>query len=104
VKGNYSTMLKQIQKMREEIAKIQEELAKERLEVSAGGGMVTAVVNGQQEILGIRINPAAVDPNDVEILEEMILAAVNQALRQSRDLATEKMSRLTGGLSIPGLF
>lgn len=104
MKGNYAKMMKQVQQMQQGMTKIQEELAEERIEATAGGGMVSVVVNGQQEVLEVTIQKEAVDPEDVEMLQDMVLAATNEALRKSRDIATAKMGQLTGGLSIPGLF
>jgi len=104
LKGNYGKMMKQVQQMQQEMAKIQEELAQERIEATAGGGMVSVVVNGEQEVLEVTIEKEAVDPDDVEMLQDMMLAAANEALRKSKDLATTKLGQVTGGLSIPGLF
>jgi len=104
LKGNYGKMMKQVQQMQQEMAKIQEELAQERIEATAGGGMVSVAVNGEQEVLEVAIEKEAVDPDDVEMLQDMILAAANEALRKSKDLATTKLGQVTGGLSIPGLF
>jgi len=100
---NVQKMMKQVQKMQAEMAKAQEALAHETVEASAGGGAVTVVVNGHQEVQSIKIDPSAVDPNDVEMLEDLVLAAVNEGLRKSQELAAEKMSKITGGLGIPGL-
>ena len=100
---NYAKMMKQMQKMQAEMGKVQDELAGQEIEASAGGGMVTAVVNGKQELLKIEIKPEAVDPEDVELLQDMVLAAVNEALRQTQELANKKMGALTGGLGLPGL-
>jgi DNA-binding YbaB/EbfC family protein len=97
-------MMKQLQKMQQGVAKAQEDLAQEKIEATAGGGMVSVVVNGQQEVLEVKIKKEAVDPEDVEMLEDMLLAATNEALRKSRDIATAKLGQLTGGLDIPGLF
>lgn len=100
---NYQKMLKQVQKMQAEMARVQEELANETVEASAGGGMVTVQVSGGMEVKSIKIDPAAVDPEDIEMLEDMILAAVNEALRSAQELANRKLGGLTAGLSIPGL-
>ncbi len=104
MKGNYGKMMKQLQQMQQGVAKVQEGLAQERIEATAGGGMVAVAVNGQQEMLEVRIEKEAVDPNDVEMLQDMVLAAANEALRKSRDIATAKLGQLTGGVDIPGLF
>ncbi|MFO7311015.1 MAG: YbaB/EbfC family nucleoid-associated protein [Bacillota bacterium] len=100
---NMAKMMKQVQKMQQEMARIQEELGSKTVEASAGGGMVSAVANGHQEIVSVRIDPQAVDPNDVEMLQDMVVAAVNEALRKARELAAQEMAKVTGGLNIPGL-
>jgi hypothetical protein len=96
-------MMKQVQKMQAEMEKIQEQLAEERVEATAGGGVVKVVANGRQEILEIKISPEVVNPDDVEMLEDLILAAVNQAREKAAQLQAENLGRLTGGLKIPGL-
>ncbi|MFA6000902.1 MAG: YbaB/EbfC family nucleoid-associated protein [Thermoleophilia bacterium] len=101
---NMNKMMKQVQEMQKQMAKAQEELAKEEIEASAGGGMVTVKVSGDLNIISIKIEPAAVDPDDVEMLEDMVLAATNEALRAAQELAAGKMGGLTGGLNIPGLM
>lgn len=103
MKGNYGKMLGKLQKMQKEMAEAEEELASEKLEASAGGGAVTVTVSGRQEVLEVKINPESVDPDDVDMLQDLVLAATNEALRQSRDLAAQKMGRFTGGLDLPGL-
>ena len=100
---NYAKMMKQMQKMQAEMGRIQEELAKEEIEASAGGGMVKAVVNGKQEVVRIEIKPEAVDPEETEMLQDTVMAAVNEALRQAQESAAKKMGALTGGLGLPGL-
>ena len=102
--GNMQQMLKQAQKMQEKLAKVQEELEAREYEASAGGGMVTATVNGKHELVGIEIKPEAVDPDDVEMLQDMVIAAVNEAMRAADAEAANNMSRLTGGLNLGGLF
>lgn len=97
-------MMKQVQKMQGQMTKMQDELAKKTVEASAGGGMVTVTANGQQEIVGIKIDPDAVDPDDVEMLEDLILAAVNESMRKVQDMTQKEMGKLTGGMNIPGLF
>ncbi len=97
-------MMKQAQQMQQKMARIQEEVAKQEIEASAGGGMVTVVVNGKQEILSIKIDPSVVDPQDVDMLQDLILVATNEAVRKSQDLMQQEMSKLTGGMNIPGLF
>lgn len=97
-------MMKQIQKLQEDMAKAQEALAQETLEVTAGGGAVTVVINGQQRIQSITLKPEIVDPSDMEMLQDLLVAAVNQAIEASQAHAAEKLQGLTGGLNIPGLF
>ncbi len=97
-------MAGQLQKLQEEFAKTQDRLGDETVEVTVGGGMVKAVMTGQQKLVSITISPDAVDPDDVEMLQDMILAAVNEAVEKSQNLAAEKMGSLTGGLRIPGLM
>ncbi|MCK8824512.1 YbaB/EbfC family nucleoid-associated protein [Fuchsiella alkaliacetigena] len=97
-------MMKQVQKMQSQMKKAQEDLADEEVEATAGGGVVKVVANGKQEIVDISIDPDAVDPEDVEMLEDLILAATNEAMRKVQDMASEKMGDLTGGMNIPGLF
>ncbi|MEW6183634.1 MAG: YbaB/EbfC family nucleoid-associated protein [Bacillota bacterium] len=94
-------MMKQVQKLQTDMAKLQEDLAGRTVEATAGGGMVRAVANGRQELVTLEIKPEAVDPEDVEMLQDMVLAAVNESLRQSRDMAAKEMARLTGGMGIP---
>ena len=96
-------MIRQAQQLQQRMAKVQEELESATVEASSGGGMVTAVVTGKQTIASITIDPQAVDPEDVEVLEEMVMAAVNEGLQKAQDLATKKMNAITGGLNIPGL-
>jgi len=107
-KGGESTMkglskiLQQAQKMESKMAKIQEELAEKTVEATSGGGMVTVTANGQREILEIKIEPEVVDKEDVAMLEDLIVAAINEALSRADELAKEEMSKLTMGLNIPG--
>ncbi len=96
-------MMEQVQQMQAEMAKAQEELATETVEASAGGGMVKVVANGAGEIQGITIAPEAIDPDDPELLADMILAAVNESLRSANTLAQTRLGGLTGGLDLPGL-
>jgi len=102
--GLQKMLLEQVQKVQQNLAKTQEELANERLEASAGGGMVTVVVNGTGEVLEIKISPEVVDPNDVEMLQDTVLAAVREAIAKAKEHQGERMQEATGGLSIPGLF
>ena len=100
---NYAKMMKQVQKMQEQMAKAQEELANETVSASAGGGMVTVVVSGNLEVREVRIEKDAVDPDDVEMLQDLVVAAVTDALEQARKASEEKLARVTGGLRIPGM-
>ena len=95
--------MQMMRKMQRQMEKIQEELEATRIETSAGGGLVKVVINGQQDIQSINISADAVDPDDMELLEDLVLAAVNDAVGESRSLAARKMSALTGGMKIPGL-
>ncbi|MDT8316580.1 MAG: YbaB/EbfC family nucleoid-associated protein [bacterium] len=97
-------MLKQAQKMQEQMAKLQEEAATKIVEAASGGGMVTAVVNGKQQLVSIKIEKDVVDPTDIEMLQDLIEAAVNEGLRKSQELLASEMGKLTGGMNIPGLF
>ena len=103
-RGGLGNIMKQAQQMQRRMAQLQEEMANKQVEASAGGGMVTAVVNGKQQLLDLKIDPAAVDPEDVEMLQDLVMAAVNEAIKQSQQMAQEEMSKLTGGLNIPGLI
>ncbi len=91
-------------KIQEKVQQLQKELADKRVEASAGGGMVRIVANGSQEILEIHIDPEVVDPEEVEMLEDLILAAANEARQRAKELMMEEVSKITGGLQIPGLF
>ncbi|MDR7520408.1 MAG: YbaB/EbfC family nucleoid-associated protein [Armatimonadota bacterium] len=102
--GDVHKMLKQAQKMQAEMARIQEELAAERLEASAGGGVVRAVANGHGALLELHIDPSVVDPADVALLADLVRAAVNEAQRNARALAERRMRQIAGGLQIPGLL
>lgn len=97
-------LMKQMQDMQTKLATIEDELAGVTVEGSAGGGMITVVANGRQEIQSVMIDPEILDPNELDLLQDMVAAATNQALEASRELRTEKMSVLTGGLKIPGLM
>ncbi len=96
-------MMQQAQKLQEKLAKAQQELDKATVEASSGGGAVTVTVNGQQKVQSIKISPEVINPDEVELLEDMVLAAVNEAIVKSQELAAEQLSELTGGLKIPGL-
>jgi len=93
-----------IRQMQAKLMKMQEELANETVEASAGGGAVTVVMNGHQEVKSIKISPEAVDPEDVETLEDLVLTAVNEAAAKSRELAAKRLGAITGGLRIPGIL
>ena len=97
-------MMKQAQQMQVKMASLQKELEVREFSATSGGGMVTATVNGKQELTNISINPECVDPSDVEILEDLVKTAVGQALKESSDTVSNAMSKVTGGMSIPGLF
>ncbi len=105
-KPGLNELLKQAQKMQEKIQQVQDELSNLKVEGTAGGGMITAVANGKQEILEIHIDKQVVDPDDVEMIEDLIVAAVNQALTKAQELANEEMSKAAGGMlgNIPGGF
>jgi DNA-binding YbaB/EbfC family protein len=102
--GNMQNLMKQAQKMQAEMARVQEELKNERVEVSVGGGVVRVVMTGEMVLDSITIDPAAVDPDDVVMLQDLVTAAVNEAIRQAQDVAARKMSAVTGGMGIPGLM
>ena len=99
-----ANMMKQAQKLQAKMMKLQEELAEKTVESSAGGGMVKVVANGRQQILSIQIEKEVVDPEDVEMLQDLVMAAVNDALAKAREMVGSEMSRLTGGMNIPGLM
>ena len=101
--GNMGGLMKQAQEMQAKLAKIQEELAKKTVEATSGGGMVRVIVNGQFMLASIKVDPSVVDPEDVEMLEDLVRAAINEGLRRAREMASEEMSKLTGGFKIPGL-
>ena len=96
-------MMKQAQKLQSQMMKLQEELADRTVESSSGGGMVTVVANGRQQIVSIQIENEVVDPNDVDMLQDLVLAAVNDALSKAQEMVSSEMGKLTGGLNIPGL-
>ncbi len=97
---NQMQMMKQAQKMQQDLLKMQEELEQAVYTATAGGGVVTATVSGKRELTGLEIDPEAVDPEDVEMLQDLVVAAVNEALRKAEDAASANMSRLTGGLNL----
>lgn len=102
--GDLGQIMKQAQKMLEDTKKIEEALADERIEATSGGGMVKATVTGKGELLEVKIDPQVIDPEDVQMLEDLVVTAVREALEQALALKSEKMKELTGGMGIPGLF
>ena len=102
--GMNANMIKQAQKMQQQMLQMQQEMESKEYEAAAGGGMVTAAVNGKHELLRLTIDPEAVDPEDVEMLQDMVIAAVNEAMRKADSDASANMSKLTGGLNLGGLF
>lgn len=102
-KGMMGDMMKQVQKMQEKMAEFQAELEQTRVEGSSGGGMVKVVTNGKHEIISVTIDPEVVDSDEIEMLQDLVVAAVNQAREKAQELQTEQMSNMTGGMNIPGL-
>lgn len=102
--GNMQKMMKQVQKMQADMAKMQEEVAQKTVQATSGGGVVTVVANGKQEILSVEIKPEAVDLDDLEMLQDLVVAATNEAIRKSQEMVSQEMGKITGGLNIPGLF
>ncbi len=102
--GNLGDLMKGAQKMQREMARVQEELKGRIVEGDAGGGMIRVQVNGAQEVVAVKIDPSIIDPDDVEMLEDLIIAAVREGMRKSQEMSQKEMSKLTGGLNIPGLF
>ena len=101
---NQAAMMKQVQKMQQDMIRMQEELETKTYAATSGGGMVTATVNGKNELVNLEINPEAVDPDDVEMLQDMVIAAVNEAMRAAETDKANNMSRMTGGMNLGGLF
>ena len=101
--GGMQDMLKQAQKMQEDMANIQAELEEREYEVSAGGGVVTVKINGKREVLSIDVQPEIVDPDDIETLTDILVAAVNQAIKKVEEVSNEEMSKITGQMSLPGM-
>lgn len=97
-------IVRQAQRMQGQIQKVQSEIGEKRVEASTGGGVVTAVVNGNSELLELKINREVVDPNDVDMLQDLIVGAVNQAMKAATDMMNAEVEKITGGLNIPGLF
>lgn len=102
--GNMGQMMKQVQQMQKKMEEAQKQIEETTVKGTAGGGMVEVEANGRKEILSVNIKPEAVDPEDVEMLEDLILTAVNDAIKQVEQISEEKMGKLTGGISLPGMF
>ena len=103
MKKGFGNLIKQAQKLQEQMAKIQEDAATKTVEAAAGGGMVTVVANGSQEIVSVKIEPEVVDPSDIEMLQDLVQAAVNEALRRSQEMMKEEMNKVTGGNGRPSV-
>lgn len=101
---NIGNLMKQAQKIQEKMARMQEEMASKTVEATAGGGMVTAVVSGKFELVSLKIEKDVVNPEDIDMLQDLIVAAVNEGVRKAHEMVSEAMSKVTGGLQIPGMF
>lgn len=99
----FGNMMKEAQRLQQQMAALQEEVGKRKVDATAGGGMVTVEANGKQELLSIKIDPEVINKDDAQMLEDLVLAACNEALRKSRELVQQELGKLTGGLKIPGL-
>ncbi|MFC1492086.1 YbaB/EbfC family nucleoid-associated protein [Nitrospinota bacterium] len=104
LKGGLGNLMKQARQMQDKMAKIQEEMASRTVEATAGGGMVKATANGAGDLVSVKIEKEVVDPDDIEMLEDLVRAACNEAVRKGRELVAEEMKKLTGGMNIPGLM
>ena len=102
--GNMQNMMKQMQKMQKKMAQAQEELGEKRIEGTAGGGMVTVIVSGHKQVLEVNIKEEVVDPEDIEMLQDLVLAATNDALKKADDLTNDTMDQFTKGMNLPGMF
>ncbi|SHI58571.1 hypothetical protein SAMN02745751_00657 [Dethiosulfatibacter aminovorans DSM 17477] len=102
--GNMNNMMKQVQKMQKQMGEMQAELETREVEATAGGGAVKAVVNGKKELVNIEIQPEVVDPDDIEMLQDLIIAAVNEAVKKAEEMMEKEMGKITGGMNIPGMF
>ncbi|MEG0874480.1 MAG: YbaB/EbfC family nucleoid-associated protein [Clostridiales bacterium] len=102
--GNMQKMMKQMQKMQKDMERMQEEIGQRTVEATVGGGAVTVTASGSQEIKAVKINPDAVDLEDIEMLEDMVLAACNEAMKKAQDMMSTELGKITGGMNIPGLF
>lgn len=104
MKGKMGNIMKQAQQLQSKMAKMQDELAEKTVEATSGGGMITVVATGKQQISSIKIEKEVVDPDDVDMLQDLVLAAVNDALTKSQEMVSSEMGKLTGGLNIPGMM
>lgn len=102
--ANMNNMMKQVKKMQEQMEKAQQDIEEKEFESTSGGGVVSATVNGKKEVLAIKIDPDVIDPEDGEMLEDLIIAAINDAMKKADEYSGETMGKLTGGLNIPGLM
>lgn len=102
--GNMQKMMKQVQKMQADMAKLQDELGNMTVEASAGGGAVKIIMTGKQEVRGIEIDPEVLNPEEVEMIQDLLMAAFNEAARKSQDMAAQEMNKITGGIKMPGMF
>lgn len=102
--GNMNNMMKQVQKMQKQMEDVQKELEEKEVEATSGGGAVTVRVSGKKALLGVKIDPEVVDKDDVEMLEDMVVAAINEAFRKADEMTGEEMKKVTGGLNIPGML
>lgn len=102
--NNMNQMMKQVKKMQQQMVKTQEELGNREFEGTAGGGVVTVTVNGHKKVLAVAIKPEAVDPDDVEMLQDLVLTAINDAMNKAEETSSKEMGKFTGGMNIPGLF
>jgi DNA-binding YbaB/EbfC family protein len=101
---NFGNIVKQAQQMQQKMMRLQEELALKTVEATSGGGMITAVVNGKHELVSLKIEKEVVNPEDIEMLQDLVIAAVNEGVRKAQEMAAAEMSRITGGLNIPGMI
>ncbi|MDR2861627.1 MAG: YbaB/EbfC family nucleoid-associated protein [Syntrophobacterales bacterium] len=101
---NLNNIVKQAKKMQEKIAKLQDEMGNKTVEASSGGGMVSVIINGKNELLSLKIEKEVVNPEDVDMLQDLVIAAVNEGMRKAQEMVSAEMSQVTGGLNIPGMF
>ena len=102
--GNMQGMMKKVQKMQKEMKKLQEDLKKRTVEATVGGGVLTIVMNGEKNVVSVHIDPSIIDPEDAEMLEDLMVAAVNEANKKVDDMMAQEMSKITGGMHLPGMF